>query len=177
MKKNLISVLILALLVVNIALTAIMVFSVMGTMKKTSTLVTNIASVLNIEIEGSKEEEGEKSEILIENVVTYDVPEQTILLKKSVGADGTPDSKSHYCLVSVSFMMDSAHEDYAKYGEKVDGMKSIIMGVINDVVGSHTMEECQADPEALKEQILTRIQGEFNSTFIYKVTFSNIIYQ
>ena len=39
MKKNLLSVLILALLVVNIVLTAIMMFSVMGTSQKTSRLV------------------------------------------------------------------------------------------------------------------------------------------
>ena len=39
MKKNLISIVILALLIVNIVLTAIMMFSVTGTSRKTAALV------------------------------------------------------------------------------------------------------------------------------------------
>ena len=59
MKKNLISVLILALLVVNLVLTSIMMFSTMSSVKKTSALVTSIASVLNIELGGESEVAGE----------------------------------------------------------------------------------------------------------------------
>ena len=44
MKKNLISVIILALLIVNIVLTAIMMFSVTGASKKTAALVDNIGT-------------------------------------------------------------------------------------------------------------------------------------
>ena len=46
MKKNLISIIILALLVVNIVLTAIMMFSVTGAANKTAALVDNIATAL-----------------------------------------------------------------------------------------------------------------------------------
>ena len=49
MKKNLLSVLILVLLIVNIAMTAVMMISVTGTNKKTAELVTSIATVLNLE--------------------------------------------------------------------------------------------------------------------------------
>lgn len=50
MKKNLMSILILALLVVNIVLTAIMMFSVTGAMKSTTALVGKIAAVLDLEL-------------------------------------------------------------------------------------------------------------------------------
>ena len=43
MKKNLISVIILALLIVNVVLTAIMMFSVTSASRKTAALVDNIA--------------------------------------------------------------------------------------------------------------------------------------
>ena len=52
MKKNLISVIILALLVVNIVLTGIMMASVLSTNKKTASLVTDVASAINLELEG-----------------------------------------------------------------------------------------------------------------------------
>ena len=50
MKKNLVSIIILALLVVNVILTAIMMFSVTGTMKKTSALIDGISMALSLEI-------------------------------------------------------------------------------------------------------------------------------
>ena len=50
MKKNLLSILILVLLIVNIALTVVMMISVTGTNKKTGELVTSIATVLNLEL-------------------------------------------------------------------------------------------------------------------------------
>ena len=50
MKKNLLSILILVLLVVNIALTAVMMISVTGTNKKTADLITSIATVMNLEL-------------------------------------------------------------------------------------------------------------------------------
>ena len=55
MKKNLLSVLILALLVVNIVLTTIMMLSITKTNSKTAELVTNIATVMNLELYGPEE--------------------------------------------------------------------------------------------------------------------------
>ena len=52
MKKNLLSVVILALLVVNLILTGIMMFSCVSANKKTAALVNDIASVLDLELTG-----------------------------------------------------------------------------------------------------------------------------
>lgn len=50
MKKNLMTVLILALLIVNIALTGVMLVSIVGTNKKTAQLVDNITTAMNLEL-------------------------------------------------------------------------------------------------------------------------------
>jgi flagellar FliL protein len=50
MKKNLLTILILALMIVNVALSVITMISVTGTNKKTAALVDTIATVLNLEI-------------------------------------------------------------------------------------------------------------------------------
>ena len=77
MKKNLISIIILALLIVNIVLTSIMMFSVMGSSKKTTALVNDIASVLDLELKGSGDEEAKKEvEVSMANTAVYDVPNQ-----------------------------------------------------------------------------------------------------
>ena len=51
MKKNMLSILILALLIVNIVLTSVMMFSVVGASKKTSALIDDIASAINLDLE------------------------------------------------------------------------------------------------------------------------------
>ena len=50
MKKNLLSIVILSLLIVNIVMTAIMLFSVIGTNKRTAEIVTDIAGILSLEL-------------------------------------------------------------------------------------------------------------------------------
>ena len=174
MKKNLISVLILALLVVNLVLTFVMMFSTMGSVKKTSALVTNIATVLNIELDGEKTEEEAPSEdaITIADIETFDIPEKlTIPLKK--GADG----KEHFYIVNVSIMMNTKHADYETYKEKVASNASVLQSLVIETIQNHTLEEIQTDPESIRQEILAKIQEAFNSTFIYKIAFSNVLYQ
>ena len=80
MKKNLLSVLILVLLIVNIALTSVMMISVTGTNKKTAELVTNIATVMNLELSVPGQEE---SAVSLADTDTYDLPELMIPLAAS----------------------------------------------------------------------------------------------
>ena len=86
MKKNLVSIIILALLIVNIALTAIMMFSVIGTNGKTAALVTDIASAINLDLEGSKGDA--QVNVPIADVVPYTIADMQILLKKDAPAEG-----------------------------------------------------------------------------------------
>ena len=100
MKKNLISIVILALLIVNIVLTAVMMFSVTSTNKKTAALVTDVAAAINLDL-GGKEEEKAAESVPMANIVTYTIADMTIPLKK--GEDG----KDHYALLSVTLSMNS----------------------------------------------------------------------
>ena len=52
MKKNILTIVIMAATLVNLILSAVLVFSVMPAMNKTSNLVDKIASVIDLEIEG-----------------------------------------------------------------------------------------------------------------------------
>ncbi len=170
MKKNLISILILALLVVNVVLTAIMMFSVTSTAKKTGALVSNIATVLNIEL-GDKEEEKE-AVVEVKDIVSLNIDKLTIPLKKTAG-----DETTHYCLVEVTLLLNSKHEDYATYSATMDTYSGMIKDLINTVIGNHTIDEIQNNPEAVKDEILKKIQSEYGLMFIHRVTFSSIMYQ
>ncbi|MDE6714164.1 MAG: flagellar basal body-associated FliL family protein [Lachnospiraceae bacterium] len=171
MKKNLLSLIILSLLVVNIILTAVMLFSVLSTNKKTAAVVTDIASILQLELNDSVDGAGAVS---IADTEVHAVAEQTISLEKEEG-----DTKDHFAVVSVSLSINMKHDDYASYGADLDNKEDLIKSEIISVVSSYTATEARLPEVQAKmcDEILERIQNLYGSTFIYKVTFSNIIVQ
>lgn len=163
MKKNLISIVILALLIVNIVLSSITLFSVFGTNRKTAALVTDIAAAISLDVGAGTEDEAEEVQVSMADVVTYDIAEMTIPLKN--GEDG----KAHYALVSVTLSMNSKDEDYETYSD-LTTRESLIKGEISDVIAQYTMEQARDNSHLIEEQILERIQVLFDSKFIYDVT-------
>lgn len=174
MKKNLISILILALLIVNIVLTAIMMFSITGTAKKTSALIDDISAAINLDLrnQAATSTGAVIVDVPIEDVEVYAIAdEMTIPLAK--GADG----KSHYFLVAVSLSLNTKHADYKKLQPSVDTKVDLIKGEISSVISSHTLEEVQEGTDAIRMEILQRIQTLFDSQFIFNVTFTKNIPQ
>ncbi len=169
MKKNLMTVLILALLIVNIILTAVTMFSVVTTNGKTARLVNNIATVLNLEltpVSGETEEE-----VALEDTAVYNIDgAMTIPLTST-------DGKDHYIMFNISFSLNKKAPDYKTYGESMAEKESLIKDAISSVVSRHTVEECKADFEGLKKEILTAVQDLFGSDFIYKAAISEVKYQ
>lgn len=166
MKKNLLSIIILALLVVNIVLSAIMMVSVTSATKKTAMLVGDISKVIGLEINGVPTS-GVAETVSQADTSVYDLSEEmTIPLK-----DGD-DGKQHYAVGKVSLSMNTTHKDYATYSETFSTREGLIKDIIFNVLGKYTMEEAKANQTAIKAEILQRIQELFGSDFIYGVSFS-----
>lgn len=180
MKKNLLSVLILALLLVNLILTSIMMINVIGTNAKTAEMVNSILTVMNLELY----EPGGASanEVSLADTETYDMEELMIPLAASVtfNEDGTisTSTKQSYIIFTLSLLQNTEHKDYKKMGgeENIAARASLIKDVVNQVVGNHTLEECQTDFDSIREEILKQIQQLFGSDFIYKIAVSGVYY-
>lgn len=171
MKKNLLSILILVLLIVNIVMTSIMMFSITGMVRKTSALVTDISSVVKLEtMEGVTEEP--VASVSMSDTDVYDIADQ-MMIELKPGEDG----KSHYYMVSVSLSLNMKDKGYDTYGATLSTKESLIKGIITDVISSYTMEEIQGNKEAIRQEILEKIQKDFDSKFIYQVTFREDIVQ
>lgn len=167
MKKNLLSIIILALLVVNIVLSTITMISVTSTNKATAALVGDVATAINLELGNTEDEE--TVSVSMADTETYDFAESlTIPLKKDA------DGKDHYALVTVSLAMNTKDEDYATYGETIESKVSLIKGEINDIYSQYTKDEAVANKAAIEEEVLSRVQEMFDSKFIYKIVLSEV---
>lgn len=172
MKKNLLTIVILVLLVVNIILTSIMMFSVMGTNKKTAELVTNIATALNLELTVPGEEE-EVVVSLTDTQVLNLTGTLTVPLKVEVNAAGEQQTQK-YMLFSAALAMNVKHEDYETYSETISDYEQLIKSAISNVVSSYTETEYRNDPNALYDEMLEAVQHLFQSDFIYDIAISDV---
>jgi len=172
MKKNMLSVLILALLIVNLALTGIMMFSMMSTTKKTNKLIDGISTALSLEVATPDAEDApDATDVAMEDIEIYQIADQmTIGLAK--GADG----KAHYCLVSVSLSINKKDADYEKYQPTLAAQEDILKDIIFQTVGAHPIEEAESNQDGLRQEILEAIQKQYNSKFVYNIVFRDIIF-
>ena len=72
MKKNIVSIIILALSVANLVLSALLVFTFVPQAKKTDKLITEICSVLKIELDSS----GVKDKVELKNLEYYSLADK-----------------------------------------------------------------------------------------------------
>jgi len=171
MKKNLLSMIILGLLVVNIVLTTIMLFSITSSNKKTNSLISSIAQIVSLELANVQEGEGETI-VPIEDVETYEF-EESMTIPLAPEEDG----KEHYAIVSVALAVNKGHADYKKYSETIESYKGLIQGEINEVIKSHTLTDMKNNSDVICAEILERIQKMYDSDFIFKVSFKEIMWQ
>ena len=170
MKKNLMTVLILALLVVNIVLTSVVMISVTSTNKKTASLVNNIATALKLELTPPGEEPKEV-QVSLKDTASHVLGEGLMF---PLAADG--DGKQAYLVCNITLSMNKKNKAYKKYGENIADYNGRIEDAITTVVASHTADECRDDLEGLKAEMLKAIQDLFDSDFIYHVAVSGVKY-
>ena len=170
MKRNLLSIIILALLVVNIVLSAIMMVTVSSASKKTAALVADISTIIGLEIDGLPQGEAAKSTPSMADTAVYNLSEElTIPLKND------EDGKSHYAVGNVSLSMDMKHEDYKTFSETMADREGLIKDVVFAVMANYTMDEARSNTEQIKAEILAKVQELFGSDFIYSVSY-NFLY-
>ena len=114
MKKNLITVVILALVLVNLILTAVLTITILPETKKANELITQVCSAINLELNSGSVTSNSMS-VPIDKLATYDITDDmTINLKDS------EDGKKHYAVITVSLSMNTDSEGYKTYGEAME---------------------------------------------------------
>lgn len=175
MKRNMLSIVILALVFINIALTAVMMVSVVQTNQKTAAVVSDIAAAVELEAGGGTGTASgfarEASDITAADTANYEIADITIALSKG------SDNATHYLSCSLNISMDTQNTDYATLGtsDSLSGAQSKIKSIVNEVVGQYTYDNVTENQAAIEEAILDKVQDYFGSAFIYDISFSSFL--
>ncbi|MEY8515397.1 flagellar basal body-associated FliL family protein [Lachnospiraceae bacterium 29-84] len=167
MKKNLMSVLILALVITNVALTAILMISIVPQSQKANDLITKVCSAIDLELEGGKDN------------ATINVPmEQLEMIEIASGQSitvnlkDTEDGRKGFAVISLSIAMDTKNEGYKTYGaEGITAKESLIKDELNRIISSHTLDDLRDNKEELKDEVVKSLRKMYDSDFIVSVTF------
>lgn len=169
MKKNLITVIILALCVVNLILNIMLVFVCMPSAQKTNKLITEIAAVLNLELESKDAQPN----VALEDIGTYSVEAQVINLKD----DGS--GTSHYVQVGLTLELDMSSKDYESLNAVLQSAQGPVFDEARNIIQGYTYAEVtdQATQDKIKKQILDSLQKKYATQCIYRVSFSKFTTQ
>ena len=170
MKKNLITVITLALVVVNLVLTVILTITILPETQKANELITKVCSAIDLDLESGSATSN--ANIPIDQIEVYNIDdEQTINLKQ----DG--DGKDHFAMLTVSISMDTKNGDYKELKPQVEEKVNLIKGDINNIVSQYTIDEIKNNQSAVQDEILKDLQKMFGSDFIVAVGFPTAQYQ
>lgn len=169
MKKNLITVIILAICVVNLILNIMLVFVCMPSAKKTNNLITEIASVLNLELEGNN---GQPA-VDLKNMANFNIDAQVVNLKD----DGS--GEEHYVQMGLTLGLDKSSKDYEELNTVLTDASGAVFDEARSVVQKYTYEEIanEETQEKIKKQILENLQKKYSTQCIYSVSFSKFTTQ
>jgi flagellar FliL protein len=168
MKKNILTIIILALALINVVLSAVIIFVIVPTSNKTNNLVTKVASIIDLELESPDKQD---TEISVSDITTYSVQDKLqINLAKS-------DDIEHYAVLNVSLSINQKNKDAADLTPKITDFENDIKEIVTEEFQKYTIDQVNQNKSAIKEHVLTRIQELFKSDFIINVSFGNLILQ
>lgn len=168
MKKNILAVIILAATLVNLTLTAIIIFTFVPYVNRANTLITNILQVIDLDLLSPEADE-------YPNYKIEDLATTAVLTEEMVNLKTGEDAKQHYATVSASISVNTKHEDFKALNPLIEANKDQIINYILVEIGQYTSTDCQENKEAIEQAVLQKLQAYFGSRFIVKVTIKMLV--
>lgn len=166
MKKNILTIIVLAMATINVILSAVIIFVMVPTFNKTNTLITKVAQIVDLELESP---ENIQQIIEVSDIEPYDLPDKlTIRLRSNTGS-------RNYAVLYASLSLYTKHERYTELQPFVAKNENLIEEYITEEFSKYTIEEVYDNKDQIKQNVLKRIHDLFNSDFIINVSFGNFI--
>lgn len=173
MKKNILTIIIMALTVINVILTAVVLFSTVPAMNRTNNLIKKVTEVVDLELES--DEKTDDNAVSIEDRENHQFTSSagtlTINLLKSEG-------KEHWAQIdSVYVTVNKKGEDYKSLVKNLEGKQSDVLTIVSDIIGGMNYETVSTKKDEMKLKIVKKLQEHFETESIIDVSFDNLRFQ
>lgn len=164
MKKNLMTVIILALVVANFVLTAIMMFSILPQTQKANEMITKVCEAIDLEL-NSGAATG-LSNLPMSQIEVYNVAEGATMNVNL--ADGK------YAVVAIAISVNNESDEYTENSAGttlLSTKESLIKDTVREIISKYTQQELSADSDAVKNEILKILKKDFGANYVVGISF------
>ena len=169
MKKNLMTVVILALVFANFVLTAIMMFTIVPTTQKANELITRVCEAIDLEL-NSGAATG-LNNLPIDQIATYNVSSGEKMTINLAGGD-------NYALVAVSLSVNKESERYKDATTTIlTEQEAIIKNTINQIIRQYTKDEFLENTQEVQDEICKSLQKTYGADYVVGVNFASMTVQ
>ena len=170
MKKNLMSVIILAFVVANFALTALNTFVLIPQNKKSNELIEDICSAIDLDLNSGAA--SGVSNLPQDQIVDYALNggEDN---KFSFKTDESGKQGVLVCNISISLNNEST--GYETYGSDMSQIEDRILNEFTSILNNYTMTEYNKNKDEINDEILSSLQEKFGSDFIVGINFKSAL--
>lgn len=157
MKKNILSVVILAAIIVDITLSAIILFAVVPKAQKTDSLIQKIVTVLDLELENP-----DAAKYM--NVPVEDQVEVALTESVTVTLRAGDDKKTHYALIQVTLVLNKGSADYDKKSQLVSSTTRAVMNYVDEEASKYTNTEIIDCKDIICKSVLADLRTYYDSS-------------
>lgn len=171
MKKNLISVIILALVLANFVMTSLLVFTILPETKKANKLIESVCAAINLDLNSGAA--SGLTNVPIDKIDDYPLnggDSMTISFKSE-------DGGMHILVATISLSLNKESDVYNDKEFDISTKENLIKADINNIVGQYTIEEYNADKQAVYDAILADLQAMLGADYIVGVNFTSALTQ
>ncbi|MGN0242171.1 MAG: flagellar basal body-associated FliL family protein [Candidatus Weimeria sp.] len=178
MKKSLLTMITLALVLINLLLTGIIAIAIVPEVKNVNSLVSKVAAAIDLNQNGESTDDSSGSS-------SVPISDQTMI---AIGGDDgltinlkSDDGNSHIAVVHAQLVMnskaDSYKTNYAALTNESGAAAGQVSQAIHQTVSQYTVDQMQNDQQTVIDACTKAIQKIFDKDFVVGVSFTNVIYQ
>ncbi len=161
MKRNMLAIVILAATLVNLTLSAVLIFTVIPKAKRTDALIEKIVSAVELETESGLGKD--YGEILPADQDEYTFTEKAVNLKPN-------GNKPVIAQLSITVTLNKKHDDYSTVQPLITDKENKIIAAAAGVLGGYSSAEVSVYTEDINKAVLAKVQEIFQSDCIIEVT-------
>ncbi|MBQ5431000.1 MAG: flagellar basal body-associated FliL family protein [Lachnospiraceae bacterium] len=171
MKKSLLTLITLALVLVNLVLTAILAISILPEVKQANNLVSKVAEAIDLDAQSASKG---GANISIEDLETQSITDPLTINLKPSG-----DGKEHYANIKISLSLNKKSENYTSYKAKLEdgSITPLVTGAITKVVSQYTIDQLRSGQNEIQDACTESLKSIFGEGFVVGVVFASIQYQ
>lgn len=162
MKRNMLAIVILAATLINLSLSAVLIFTIVPKAKRTDALIEKIVKAVELDTESN-------IGISYGEVAPADQEEIVLFKEKVINLKSTND-KVGYAQVTVTLTLNKKHTDYATVQPLISSKEEKIVSALRTILNDYTAAEVTESATEINKRTLDAVIDIFKSDVIIEAT-------